>query len=101
MGKRNLFTKLAVMAAGLAMGAGLSGVDIAPVAAEGPGCGTVVTSNFVLQQDIGPCHEDGIIVAANNVTVDLNGHQVVGEGGANVIHQAAGVFSDMHTGVVV
>lgn len=94
-GYRTVATVLAVVA-----GIGISGVSKA--GANGIlSCGSFVTTSIVLGNDIGPCHGDGIVVGADNITVDLNGHRVLGEGGANVVHQAAGVFSDNHTGVVV
>ncbi len=55
------------------------------------GCGEVITANEVLHNDIGPCHGDGLVVRGSNITVDLNGHEIFGEGGQAVEHQAAGV----------
>ncbi len=54
-------------------------------------CGDVITANEELHNDIGPCHGDGLVVAASNITVDLNGHRIFGKGGLEVTHQAAGV----------
>lgn len=85
-----------VVGSGLAAGPAGAGVGPPPLS-----CGVVVTTSVVLQNDIGPCHEDGIIVGADNITIDLNGHQIFGEGGAVVIHQAAAVYSDNHTGVTI
>ncbi len=84
----------------LALGAG----TLPAAAGGGPGvlgCGSVVTTSVVLTADIGPCHNHAIIVGADNITIDLNGHQVFGQGGTVVAHQASGVFSDNHTGVHV
>lgn len=64
-------------------------------------CGDVITANEVLHNDIGPCHEDGLIVSASNITLDLNGHTIFGEGGQVVVHQAAGVRILNQTNVVV
>ncbi|MDQ6726345.1 MAG: right-handed parallel beta-helix repeat-containing protein [Actinomycetota bacterium] len=92
--------KLAAPVVAVVLGLGLNVVqaDAAPVALS---CGAVVTTSIVLSADIGPCQDSAIIVGADNVTIDLNGHQLFGTGGTVVIHQAAGVFSDHHTGVVV
>jgi parallel beta-helix repeat protein len=92
--------KLAVPVVGVVMGLGLSSV---PAGAEPVvlSCGAVVTTNVVLGADIGPCQDNAIVVGADNITVDLNGHQLSGSGGAVVVHQAAGVFSDNHRGVVI
>lgn len=43
------------------------------------GCDQVITSNTKLTADIGPCADtDGLIVGADNVTLDLNGHSILG-----------------------
>ena len=39
-------------------------------------CGTVVTQNIKLLADVGPCSGDGLIVAINGVSINLNGHKV-------------------------
>lgn len=42
-------------------------------------CGSVITSNTTLTHDIGPCSgKVGLVVAADNVTLDLGGHRVFG-----------------------
>ncbi len=57
--------------------AGLNGT--AGAAAQAAiGCGTVVTESTRLTSDVGPCPGMGIIIAASNITVDLNGHTVTG-----------------------
>ncbi|HEX2273705.1 MAG TPA: right-handed parallel beta-helix repeat-containing protein [Acidimicrobiales bacterium] len=54
-------------------------------------CGDVITADEELHNDIGPCHGDGLVVRGSNITVNLNGHTIFGEGGLVVEHQAAGV----------
>ena len=100
MSKLGRFRKLAAPMVAVVVGVGLNAVQAgaAPVVL---GCGAVVTTSVQLAADIGPCHDHAIIVGADNITIDLNGHQVFGEGGTVVVHQASGVFSDNHTGVVV
>ncbi len=44
-------------------------------------CGSTVTESVTLTHDIGPCPGDGLIVAADNVTLDLNGHTITGPHG--------------------
>jgi len=44
-------------------------------------CGAIITSNVTLDSDIGPCPGDGLVVTADNVTVDLNGHTISGTDG--------------------
>lgn len=49
-------------------------------AAPGPGlqCGQVVTTSVTLTANVGPCSDNGIIVGADGITVNLNGHKVFG-----------------------
>lgn len=64
----------------------LSGVTTAPAAsaAEARGaelrCGAVVTTSIVLRADLTDCPNNGLVLAADNITVDLNGHTVDGDG---------------------
>lgn len=58
-----------------------AGAWVAPaVAAPGQAlaCGSVVTQSTTLTNDVGPCTGDGLIIAANNVHLNLNGHKVFG-----------------------
>ena len=53
-------------------------------AAEGDiQCGSVITEDVVLANDLLDC-EDGLIVAAQDVTLDFAGHQIVGRGSAGI-----------------
>lgn len=61
-------------------------------------CGTVITQDTVLQGDVGPCRNNGIIVGADNITLDLNGHRLFGTDRAG---DGAGVLVSKHTGVTV
>lgn len=65
-------------------------------------CGQTVTTSITLASDVGPCLGDGLVVTANNVTVDLGGHTVRGAG-ANPEGAAdqAGVLLDNVTGVTL
>ncbi len=64
-------------------------------------CGQTITQNTVLDADVGPCSGTnvyGIIVGADNVTLDLNGHTV---SGSPATGEGAGVFVFRRTGVTV
>lgn len=64
----------ALAAAGLSL-AGLGGVaDAAPEAR----CGQRIIKDTVLTTDVGPCANDGLVIAADGITLDLNGHTVSG-----------------------
>jgi parallel beta-helix repeat protein len=75
-------------------------------------CGTTITSDTTLSTDVGPCPLDGVIVGADNLTLDLNGHRIfgtagTGDGGGVVVRQRQGVtvrngtVSDFDGGVVI
>jgi len=57
------------------------------VAAGGVSCGTVVTTNITLSNDVVGCAGDGLIVGASHITIDLGGHTV----GASAVSGGAGV----------
>jgi hypothetical protein len=42
------------------------------------GCGQVVTTSTTLTSDVGPCTNNGIIVGADNIVLNLGGHHVFG-----------------------
>jgi hypothetical protein len=56
----------------------LSTLYLGTAEASHVGCGTVITADTTLDGDIGPCAGDGIIIGANNITLDLNGHSIFG-----------------------
>jgi parallel beta-helix repeat protein len=81
-------------------------------AANHVGCGQVITTDTKLDGDVGPCGDNGIIVAADDVTLDLNGHRVFGApgpgDGAGVlvsqrrgVHITNGVVTDFDGGVAI
>jgi parallel beta-helix repeat protein len=51
---------------------------VGPARAAHLSCGAVITSNTVLDSDIGPCSSGGLRVTASDITIDLNGHRVFG-----------------------
>lgn len=88
-----------LVAASLGLG-GVAAADPAPPPVV-LSCGATITEDTVLGADVGPCPSEGIIVAASDITLDLNGHEVFGIGSAEVTHQAAGVWIREQTGVTV
>jgi parallel beta-helix repeat protein len=56
-------------------------------------CGSTITQNTTLATDVGPCPGDGIIIAANHVQLNLNGHRVFG------LTRPAGASSAQNVGV--
>ena len=49
-------------------------------AASDPGCGATVTHSLVLHHDVLHCSGAGLIITADDVVLDLNGHTVSGTG---------------------
>jgi Right handed beta helix region len=76
-------------------------------AAGNPKCGDVITTDTTLHKDLVDCPNNGIVIGADNVTLDLNGHLVDGDGteasGCNPSAEVCdtGVVDDGHDGVTV
>ncbi len=62
-------------------------------------CGSVITTSTVLTNDVGPCSSDGLIIGADNITLDLGGHTVFGV--PNHPGNGVGIHSVNHSGVTV
>ena len=43
-------------------------------------CGDTITTDTKLHRDLVNCPNNGIVIGANNVTLDLNGHRIDGDG---------------------
>jgi parallel beta-helix repeat protein len=69
-------------------------------------CGETITADTALANDLVDCPNNGIVVGADNITVDLNGHTVDGDGVqfkpcARRDFCDVGVLNDGHDGVTV
>jgi parallel beta-helix repeat protein len=99
---RQLLAAVALLLIGccLAFGAG-------PASANHVSCGDRITADTTLDTDLVNCPNHGIVIAADGVTLDLNGHLVDGDGtpAANCDAQKEpcdfGLFNDGHDGVTV
>ncbi|MDP9075239.1 MAG: right-handed parallel beta-helix repeat-containing protein, partial [Actinomycetota bacterium] len=62
----------------------------------------MITASITAANDIGPCLGDGLVVQGNNITVNLNGHTILGAASdpASTIDQA-GIHLDHVVGVTV
>jgi hypothetical protein len=61
----------------LVVAAAVLAVTVTPASADTPlACGQVITANTTLQNDLLDCPGDGIIIGADGITLDLNGHTV-------------------------
>lgn len=69
-------------------------------------CGDTVTTDTTLERDLRNCPNNGLVIGADGVTLDLNGHTVDGDGrpfeqcGRRQLCDV-GVFNDGHDGVTV
>jgi len=57
----------------LAVGAG-------PAFASHVSCGDTITANTTLDSDLVDCPDNGIVIGADDITLDLNGHTIDGDG---------------------
>ena len=104
MGKRWIATGVAAAALGSA--AFMDSSDIA-AGAKQPGCGDTITADTTLHKDLINCPNNGIVIGANNITLNLNGHRIDGDGtefgGCDPRAEIcdSGVVNDGHDGVTV
>ncbi|MCA1701948.1 MAG: right-handed parallel beta-helix repeat-containing protein [Actinobacteria bacterium] len=63
-------------------------------------CGQMITKNTTLTADVGPCPADGIIIGADNIRLNLNGHSISGSPAAGD-GNAAGIRLPFRTGVII
>lgn len=77
----------------------VGGFGVPPAAAAHVACGAVITTDTVLDGDIGPCKKGGLIIAADNITLDLNGNTVFG--GRRKMGDGVGILLDGVSGVTV
>jgi hypothetical protein len=59
------------MVAALVLGSGLGLAT--PAHGAVLSCGQTITQSTVLENDVGPCNSNGIIIGADNITFNLNG----------------------------
>jgi hypothetical protein len=72
----------------------------APAAAQAVTCGDIVTKNLTLKADL-DCSAGGtggLVVGAPKIAIDLNGHSIIGSGGAD---QYEGIENDGYDGVTI
>lgn len=72
------------------LGAGTAGARTAAVQ-----CGTTLTSSTRLKADLVQCPGTGLVIGADNITVDLGGHAISGTNAAG----GEGIANDGHAGV--
>jgi parallel beta-helix repeat protein len=70
---------LGVLVAAAALYSGLASGAQAAKAVQ-VSCGETITSDTTLDSDLVGCPSNGIVIGADNVTLDLNGHTIAGNG---------------------
>jgi parallel beta-helix repeat protein len=60
-------------------------------------CGAVLTEDTQLDSDLANCPDDGLVIGADNITVDLNGHDITGTGAAGSV----GIRNEGYDGVTI
>jgi parallel beta-helix repeat protein len=61
-------------------------------------CGQTITQSTTLTADLGPCPNNGLVIGANGITLDLGGHRIFGTQNTG---DGAGVLLSGRTGVTV
>lgn len=59
--------------------AGAAVVGAGPAAARTLGCGEVITVDTTLDGDLVDCPDEGLVIGADDITLDLNGHTIDGD----------------------
>jgi parallel beta-helix repeat protein len=86
--------------------AGLTVLGAGSALASHVGCGDTITADTTLDSDLVNCPNNGIVIGADNLTLDLNGHTIDGDGqltqdcGDNEFCDD-GVVNDGHRGVTI
>jgi parallel beta-helix repeat protein len=89
---------LAVALLALAVGGGHA---FAQGHAAQPSCGDVITTDTTLAGDLTNCPGDGLVIGADSVTLDLNGHTVDGDGTPGAAGPNVGILNEGYDGVTI
>ncbi|MDP9387488.1 MAG: right-handed parallel beta-helix repeat-containing protein [Actinomycetota bacterium] len=96
---REHLRKRLVAAAAIVFASSVTGFGGASATSPPPvTCGQVITESTVLVNDVGPCPGDGVIIGADDITLDLNGRRIFG---TPVRDDAVGVRLPNRRGVTV
>jgi hypothetical protein len=77
-----------------------------PAVASHVECGDVITTDVTLDSDLLDCPDNGIVIGAGDLRIDLNGHRITGDGEPvktcpNGSFCDVGILNDGHDGVRV
>ena len=76
-GPATLVALAVILAVALVAVVALSGAD---AAAKQLSCGETITADTTLDSDLVDCPNNGIVIGADDITLDLNGHRIEGDG---------------------
>jgi len=79
-GIRARSTSLALLMTVSAFVGGVLALDASPALASHVNCGDTITADTTLDSDLVDCPNNGIVIGADGITLDLNGHRVDGDG---------------------
>ena len=68
------------MATAVVMACGLTAMSSGEAFASHVSCGETITADTTLHSDLRDCPGNGIVIGANTITLDLNGHTIDGDG---------------------
>jgi large repetitive protein len=100
MSRRSLAILAVALGCGLALGAGQA-------SANHVSCGDEISADTTLDSDLVNCENNGIVIGADDITLDLNGHPIDGDGtefpGCDPKTELCdfGIANDGHDGVTV
>ena len=84
----------------------VSSVAVGQEPPPGLECGDTITTDTMLDQDLTDCRSNGIVIGADDLTLDLNGHTISGDG--KPVRRCrrdqicdVGVANDDHAGVTI
>src|SRR4051794_35087277 len=83
------------------VGAGLLTLGAAPARATTPSCGATITANTTLRADLVNCPGDGLIIGADNIALNLNGHTIDGDAIPSPTGDEGGIRLQAHHGVTI
>jgi parallel beta-helix repeat protein len=83
-----------------------SSIAVGQEPGTGIACGDTITADTTLDRDLTDCPSNGIVIGADGITLDLNGHMISGDG--KLVRHCrrdqicdVGVANDDHAGVTV
>ena len=64
-------------------------------------CGDTISADSSIHADLSNCPGDGLVIGADNVTLDLNGHTIDGDATPGTTDPDAGIRLETHQGVTI